>query len=801
MHFAAALVVLWVSASPVLLEGTTTCQIGNQKDHVNEQCPVEITSSVVAGNTYTECVTVRVWMKDKDLCKSLKLKITSPIEKLKSSPKKCRKKIQCENKRHRGEKVSCDSCNHIQVPERNTSLLLWELVHDCVQAKSGDTVSVFYGTKSTNCSVTYRVEGKPDFDLSVNSSSKSINVAMKKKSISVTSKMENTVNVRHCYQNEYQCTDNSKWPPLTIDVSQSATLSIPYLLPCVCIEAYYTHLFDAERRKKCPLQNTGVMDARDVFSSSEIILYREKFVLSTLCPASQLNISVSLCWMQRGHLCTPVLNSSLEKKNGVQEYDISTVDKHPQMCVQLSVRGTHNISCPFKSDESSWEVYIGPEGQNIIVYLDSSSPATFSTQLCVLTESGCTAIGKAHSLTMAGNTSEKRIKVPLDIPAEKPCVQVWQSVPARHGKRILCPNYTHNRSGMYAVAALIFVFVVGSLGIFIHRATKRGAAGWLYIQRPLLLVCSSDQSDHISAVCALASILQEELGAAVRTALWAQSSQSQDGSGPGVADLGPLPWLYGQWDAVCKEQGKVLVIWSPEAKKIYEKRREARASTDKSERKEEDDRNADVKHEKPKAELEEDLKQNGRRLEKSKKEKDAGKKDCVKLCNDKNWYQQKEASTVIEPMFTAVLTRLERALEECKNQGVVLVYFQGLGHSRDIPKAFSEVRQYCLPQDFRGLIGELGEMRRGTETDHFRWDCWSRVLSKVLAIWLAQKLTHRLQRLVPQTQENKVQSKTSSVKMTSDRPESRLKWPLAARSGTVQEHELLHESPWKAEKF
>uniref|UniRef100_A0A3Q0R8X2 SEFIR domain-containing protein n=1 Tax=Amphilophus citrinellus TaxID=61819 RepID=A0A3Q0R8X2_AMPCI len=699
-------------------------------DHVNEQCPVEITSSVVAGNTYSECVTVRVWMKD--------------------------------------EGTESNHLSKVHMYSTNTNFYIY-------------TVSVFYGTKSTNCSVTYRVEGEG----SKNSGFRLL--------------FSSSFLVFSFVCNAFVCS-------LQIDVSESATLSIPYLLPCVCIEGMLLAYLYGILTICVTIAST---DARDVFSSSEIILYREKFVLSTLCPSSQLNISVSLCWMQRGHLCTPVhlytpvLNSSLEKKNGVVslEYDVSTVDKHPQMCVQLSVRGTHNISCPFKSDESSWEVYIGPEGQNIIVYLDSSSPATFSTQLCVLTESGCTAIGKAHSLTMAGNTSEKRIKVPLDIPAEKPCVQVWQSVPARHGKRILCPNYTHNRSGMYAVAALIFVFVVGSLGIFIHRATKRGAAGWLYIQRPLLLVCSSDQSDHISAVCALASILQEELGAAVRTALWAQSSQSQDGSGPGVADLGPLPWLYGQWDAVCKEQGKVLVIWSPEAKKIYEKRREARASTDKSERKEEDDRNADVKHEKPKAELEEDLKQNERRLEKSKKEKAAGKKDCVKLCNDKNWYQQKEASTVIEPMFTAVLTRLERALEECKNQGVVLVYFQGLGHSRDIPKAFSEVRRYCLPQDFRGLIGELGEMRRGTETDHFRWDCWSRVLSKVLAIWLAQKLTHRLQRLVPQTQENKVQSKMSSVKMTSDRPESRLKWPLAARSGTVQEHELLHESPWKAEKF
>lgn len=269
-------------------------------------------------------------------------------------------------------------------------------------------------------------------------------------------------------------------------------------------------------------------------------------------------------------------------------------------------------------------------------------------------------------------------------------------------------------------------------------------------------MCSSGQSDHISAVCALASILQEELGATVRTPLWAQNSKSQDESGPGVADLGPLPWLYGQWDAVCKEQGKVLVIWSPEAKKTYQKWTMERANTDQSERKEVDCRNAHTKHEKTKAELEEDVKQNGRKLGKFKKEKAVGKKDGAKLCDDKDSYRQKEASALIEPMFTAVLARLKSVLQEHKNQEVVLIYFQGLGHSKDIPKAFREVRQYCLPQDFRGLIGELGEMTRSVR---FRWHCWPRVLSKVLAIWLAQKLSHRLQTLVPQTQQNKVQSR------------------------------------------
>lgn len=35
----------------------------------------------------------------------------------------------------------------------------------------------------------------------------------------------------------------------------------------------------------------------------------------------------------------------------------------------------------------------------------------------------------------------------------------------------------HNRRGMFAVAALVFVVLAAFLGIFIHRLTKTGTAG------------------------------------------------------------------------------------------------------------------------------------------------------------------------------------------------------------------------------------------------------------------------------------------------------------------------------------
>lgn len=72
--------------------------------------------------------------------------------------------------------------------------------------------------------------------------------------------------------------------------------------------------------------NIASTDARDVFSSSEITFYTDGFTLTTLCPASRLNISASLCWMQHKHLCTPVLNSTLKKKDELVSIAVSVTN-------------------------------------------------------------------------------------------------------------------------------------------------------------------------------------------------------------------------------------------------------------------------------------------------------------------------------------------------------------------------------------------------------------------------------------------------------------------------------------------
>ncbi|CAB1329310.1 unnamed protein product [Coregonus sp. 'balchen'] len=329
---------------------------------------------------------------------------------------------------------------------------------------------------------------------------------------------------------------------------------------------------------------------------------------------------------------------------------------------------------------------------------------------------------------MGEGTRETQLNLPLSFLTDGLCVQVWRSDPPQYGRRLLCPD------------SLTLLVTVAMLGRLIHYVTKNGVTGWLFIQRPVLLVCSSEQSAHVSPVCALASILQGELCAEVRMALWAQISNgvgpgAVERSGAGVAELGPVPWLYGQWEAVREAGGRVLIIWSPEAKESYRSWREERDG-----KKTGGSKGEEMRQGKMGGEDMEGLEKTREKLEQAGMKKGVGWKE-----EGRSGEVELEPSSVTGPVFRAALSCLQGALQGTgKSQGFALVYFQDLCHSRDIPKDLRGVPRYCLPRDFGGLIRELGGTARGRNNVIGSWHCWPRLLSKTLSLWLARRLTHKM---------------------------------------------------------
>lgn len=241
----------------------------------------------------------------------------------------------------------------------------------------------------------------------------------------------------------------------------------------------------------------------------------------------------------------------------------------------------------------------------------------------------------------------------------------------------------------------------------------------------MLLVCSSERSRHISATCALASLLRGDLSATVHLALGGAGASA--GPESGVADLGPLPWLYGQWEAVREARGKVLIIWSPEANRTYGewRRRQRRGGNDEA----------------------------GDHSPRRAGRPGQPEKDGADACQDTERAIDYEPSAVIQPVFAAALACLEGALRRHKGGEVAFVYFRGLGRSGDIPRSFRDVPRYCIPRDLGGLIRELGGPR-ATKTTR-RWRCLRRLLSKGASVWLARQLARRLQTLLPPVQRRK----------------------------------------------
>lgn len=229
-------------------------------------------------------------------------------------------------------------------------------------------------------------------------------------------------------------------------------------------------------------------------------------------------------------------------------------------------------------------------------------------------------------------------------------------------------------------------------------------------RKPVLLVCSSNETCHVSAVCALAHGLQEELRMDVRLAQWAHCSSQTS-----LAQLGPIPWLYGQCQQVHSVGGMVLIAWSPKAQQTFLRWRE---------------REGGGKEQKDKVLLEEWGDKQGQ-----------------------SWPESQ--SSITAPVFNASLISMWAGLQsERHGEGFGLVCFRGLSGTRCIPKELRGIRRYCLPRDLSNLIHELDVNVHGPRSrvqNVSSWCCWPRLLSKGLSFWLSQRLAQRLDARLPQT--------------------------------------------------
>ncbi|XP_076859227.1 interleukin-17 receptor E isoform X2 [Brachyhypopomus gauderio] len=617
---------------------------------------------------------------------------------------------------------------------------VWHLTFDCFKAQAGNRVYVsvrelnqtLITASPTVIHPQVRVFPVPRFPVNHRSGSDegkdtvpvyNLKVDILAKRFLVTMAEGQNVKVRLCFKNFQRECSGARPHQVNTDLNRTISLNFTHLVPCMCVQLYYFSL-DAKRDTACPLKDKTLPGGGDVLSSSSLIPFGSSVLQwKPLCPSAQSKPSVALCWQQpenQSH-CVHVQNSTLVETE--LSYNVSQVDKHPHMCVKFSLNESRRVFCPYSSGLiPKWEVTVvlGPQG--LRVQLSSSVQAVFAAQLCVRENEACVAIGNVHSVLMKQDARHGELSIPLSSSSSGLCVQVWQAVPALLGRRTICPDYSHRRWGLILAVSLAFLVTVTTLGILTYNMIKKKTSVWRRSERkPVLLVCSSDDVAHVAAVCALASGLQEELCVDVRLAHWTHCSTQAS-----LARLGPVPWLYGQCQAVQQAGGVVLVAWSADALRAFLRWREGQVE--------------EMEH---------------------------------RWSGKETWTERaREASSVVAPVFIAALASLWTGLHsERRGEGFGLIDFRGLGGSCYVPKDLRGVRRYCLPRDLSSLVHELDLKARGpggVKAAVSQWCCWPRLISKVLSSWLSQRLAQRLEACLPQADERARLASERTLPLKSD---------------------------------
>ncbi|MBN3326453.1 I17RE protein, partial [Atractosteus spatula] len=343
----------------------------------------------------------------------------------------------------------------------------------------------------------------------------------------------------------------------------------------VCLSAC-AHLFlqvyhlgyDHWRRIACPLKDQRWDTRADDLWRSSTIHFLSQRSGSTLTlrwdsPCPLPHSSASLCWRDSEtapSACRVIVNSTLKREDSV--YTISGVDRHPQLCVQLSYQDSYHVECPFGPGDADWTAEVTPAGSLQHLRITSGVPASFSAGLCRREEERCVPVAPVHRASLDSGSNATELRVTLSSPGPWLCVQVWRTDVAFSPKMLLCPYNPNGRLGLMALAALILSFSTTLLLFLGYLGIRKRLSGPVWQHKPVLLVSSSDSEPQVSAVCALASLLQRELCCEVQLSHWAQGE---------LAQLGPVPWLYGQREAVRRAEGRVLIAWSPEGREVYQR--------------------------------------------------------------------------------------------------------------------------------------------------------------------------------------------------------------------------------------
>ncbi|KAM6470544.1 interleukin-17 receptor E [Liasis olivaceus] len=456
---------------------------------------------------------------------------------------------------------------------------MWQMQFDSFQVDSGQKVHVSVKTippGMLNLSQNYIVTNGPEFQYKWVPAARAIEVSAPKGP---------AITVRLCHQLTLECTElhQSFHQQVLVSTHHPAVLQYELLLPCLCIEASYSHK-DSLRKKVCPFQDQPEAYAPDLWSSMQFYDYsssdKTEMAIS-LSGRCLLHPTVSLCWKESSApeaACQDIPNSTATEVDQasmpfqsedtekltipIAAYIIEKVDVDPQLCFKFSYMNTSHIECPHQIG-TAWNVSLSVKFLQLHLNFHSRIPASFSSALCQqVSSSQCKPEPPVYTITHPEGSVLGELNLILPWRGLKSCVLVWRSDVHFSGKRLLCPDVSHRRWGLLAFAVGLGLGLLAIVILLIHWNIHRlhRDVPCRHHSRPILLIYSPDSEEHKQLVCAFAALLRSALGCPVLLDLWELGH---------VGRLGILPWVYAQREHVGQKQGQVLLLWSAGSAHAY----------------------------------------------------------------------------------------------------------------------------------------------------------------------------------------------------------------------------------------
>ncbi|XP_075143697.1 interleukin-17 receptor E [Leptodactylus fuscus] len=432
---------------------------------------------------------------------------------------------------------------------------LWEVTYDCWTVTPGQNISVTlltipnYGLTLNTVYYLPNPDATPDFWYKHIAENKSFEISVPK---------GQNVNVRLCYK-AILCKDLETSGKKLVNSTQNVSLSYENLLPCLCIEAFYTHR-DSRRKKECPFEEQPDPYIEELLKVSvKEIRHHSNTMVVKYASSCLLEPTVTFCRKQNGSCIT---ENEAVVNNSAGDYYLHSVDRDHHLCFKFSLRNRTHIKCPRRRDRL-WDVDLRLHLFTALLAISSDIPASFSAAVCRqnLQTGDCDRQSVIYNVSTHPEVGSKNLQLSLPRPGAGECIKVWRSdVHYSHHYLICSFDFSHKRLGLVALVTSLVVFtLIFTIFIICRRIWKIFTAPlW---RRTILLVYSPDSAEYKTLICAFADFLHSILGCEVILDLWDMNAVSQ---------IGMLPWFYQKRELVTQRKGKVMIVWSRRSRTMYE---------------------------------------------------------------------------------------------------------------------------------------------------------------------------------------------------------------------------------------